>query len=60
MMMPGGLGVSFIVHDRRSLMAAGTDVIILKIFSQKKIAKKLAYLTHKAILCKIFDHNIGF
>jgi hypothetical protein len=39
----------------------GTDVMILKIFSQKKIAKKLAFLTqNKAKLCTIFDHNIGF
>jgi hypothetical protein len=38
----------------------GTDVMILKIFSPKKIAKKLAFLTHnKAKLCKKFDHNIG-
>jgi hypothetical protein len=38
-----------------------TDVMILKIFSPKKIAKKLAFLTHnKAKLCKKFDHNIGF
>jgi GTPase SAR1 family protein len=32
-----------------------------KIFSLKKIAKKLAFLTrNKAKLCKNFDHNIGF
>jgi hypothetical protein len=29
----------------RSLAQAGTDVMILKIFSLKKIAKKLAFLT---------------
>jgi hypothetical protein len=35
--------------------------MIFKIFSPKKIAKKLAFLTHiKAKLCKNFDHNIGF
>jgi hypothetical protein len=34
----------------------GTDAMILKIFSPKK----LAFLTqNKAKLCKIFDHNIG-
>jgi hypothetical protein len=45
----------------------GTDVMILKIFSQKKIAKKLAFLTqNKAKLCKIliitlvFDKNANF
>jgi hypothetical protein len=32
----------------------GTDVMIFKIFSPKKIAKKLAFLTqNKAKLCKI-------
>jgi hypothetical protein len=35
--------------------------MILKIFSPKKFAKKLAFLTqNKAKLCKNFDHNIGF
>jgi hypothetical protein len=39
----------------------GTDVMIFEMFSPKKIAKKLAFLTrNKAKLCKIFDHNIGF
>jgi hypothetical protein len=34
------------------LGASGTDVLILKIFLQKKIAKKLAFLTqNKAKLC---------
>jgi hypothetical protein len=40
--------------------SSGTDVMILKIFSPKKIAKKLAFLTHnKAKLCQNFDHNIS-
>jgi hypothetical protein len=38
----------------------GTDVMILKIFSQKKIAKKLAFLTQNNKTKQIFDHNIGF
>jgi hypothetical protein len=39
----------------------GTDIMIFKIFSPKKIAKKLPFFTHnKAKLCKNFDHNIGF
>jgi hypothetical protein len=41
--------------------ASGTDVMIFKIFSPEKIAKKLAFLTHnKAKLCKNFDHNSDF
>jgi hypothetical protein len=45
----------------------GTDVMNLKIFSPKKIAKKLAFLTqNKAKLCKIliitlvFEKNANF
>jgi hypothetical protein len=45
----------------------GTDVMILEIFSQKKIAKKLAFLTrNKAKLCKFliipldFEKNANF
>jgi hypothetical protein len=39
----------------------GTDVMIFEMFSPKKIAKKLAFLTrNKAKLCKIFAHTIGF
>jgi hypothetical protein len=45
----------------------GTDVIIFKIFSPKKIAKKLAFLTqNKAKICKIliitlvFEKNANF
>jgi hypothetical protein len=35
--------------------------MILKIFSPKKFAKILAFLTqNKAKLCKKLDHNIGF
>jgi hypothetical protein len=40
---------------------SGTYVRILKIFSPKKIAIKLAFLTNnKNKLCKNFNHNIGF
>jgi hypothetical protein len=53
-----GTNVTFILCGERG---PGTDVMILKIFSPKKIAKKLAFLTNnKAKLCKNFDHNIGF
>jgi hypothetical protein len=45
----------------------GTDVMILKIFSPKKIAKKMAFLTqNKAKLCKfliitlVFEKNAIF
>jgi hypothetical protein len=39
----------------------GTDVMILKIFSPKNLAKILAFLTqNKASFCKNCDHNIGF
>jgi hypothetical protein len=42
-------------------LAPVTDVMTFKIFSPKKIAKKLAFFTHtKANLSKNFDHNIGF
>jgi hypothetical protein len=40
---------------------AGTDVMILKIFSPKKSAKKLAVLTqNKAKLCKILIKTLAF
>jgi hypothetical protein len=39
----------------------GTDVMILKIFSQKKIAKKLAFLTqNNAKLCKFLIITLAF
>jgi hypothetical protein len=39
----------------------GSDVMILKIFSPKNSAKKMAFLTqNKACFCKNCDHNIGF
>jgi hypothetical protein len=39
----------------------GTDAMIFEIFSPKKLAKKLAFLTqNKAKLWKKFEHNIGF
>jgi uncharacterized protein (DUF342 family) len=45
----------------------GTDVMILKIFSPKKLAKKFAFLTQiKAKLCKylnitlVFEKNANF
>jgi hypothetical protein len=48
-------------------MGPGTDVMILKIFSPKKSAKKLAFLTqNKAKLCKnlsitlVFEKNAKF
>jgi hypothetical protein len=51
----------------RKFAQSGTDVMILKIFSPKKIAKKLAFLTqNKAKLCKIliitlvFEKNANF
>jgi hypothetical protein len=37
-----------------------TDVMILKIFSPKKIAKILAFLTKNKGIMQKFDHNIGF
>jgi hypothetical protein len=51
----------------RKLAQSGTDVMILKIFSPKILAKKLAFLTqNKAKLCKIliitlvFEKNTNF
>jgi hypothetical protein len=48
-------------------MSPGTDVMILKIFSPKNSAKKLAFLTHnKAKFCKkfiitlVFEKNANF
>jgi hypothetical protein len=39
----------------------GTDVMIFIIFSPKKIAKKLAFLTqNKAKICKILIITLGF
>jgi hypothetical protein len=38
---------------------SGTDAMIFKIFSPKKIAK-IAFFTHKAKLWNNFDPNIGF
>jgi hypothetical protein len=44
-----------------SLSQSGADVMIFKIFSPKKSAKKLVFFTqNKAKICKNFDHNIGF
>jgi hypothetical protein len=36
---------------------SGTDVMILKIFLTKNLAKKIAFLTRNKAK---FDHNIGF
>jgi hypothetical protein len=42
-------------REEEGLPLPGADVMIFKIFSPKKIAKKLAFLTHnKAKLCKKF------
>jgi hypothetical protein len=42
-------------------MTPGTDVMIFKIFLQKKIGEKNGVLSqNKAKLCKKFDHSIGF
>jgi hypothetical protein len=39
----------------------GTDVMILKIFSPKNLAKKLAFFAQTcASFFQKFDHNIGF
>jgi hypothetical protein len=39
----------------------GTDVMMLKKFLPKNLAKILAFLTQKkASFCKKCDHNIGF
>jgi hypothetical protein len=39
----------------------GTAVMILKIFSPKNLAKKLAFFAQTtASFCKNCDHNIGF
>jgi hypothetical protein len=53
--------------QRQSKYVPGTDVMIFKIFSPKKSAKKLAFLTpSKAKLCKIlivtlvFEKNANF
>jgi hypothetical protein len=47
-------------ENNENLRNPGTDVMIFKIFSPKKL-RKLAFLTRKkAKLCKNFDHNIGF
>jgi hypothetical protein len=41
--------------------ASGTDVMILKIFLPKNVAKKLAcFAPTIASFCKNCDHNIGF
>jgi hypothetical protein len=48
-------------YNARRRVGLGTDVMIFKIFSPKKIAKKLAFLTrNKAKLCKQNNHNNGF
>jgi hypothetical protein len=40
---------------------SGTDVMILKIFSPKILAKIFAFFAQTtASFCKNFDHNIGF
>jgi hypothetical protein len=38
----------------------GTDVMILKTFSPKKLRKIGVFIQNKAKLCKKIDHNIGF
>jgi hypothetical protein len=44
-----------------SARVTGTDVMILKIFLPKNLAKILAFLTqNKASFCKNCDHKIGF
>jgi hypothetical protein len=51
-------GLNWAISFRKTSRA---DVMILKIFSLKQIAKKFAFLTHnKAKLCKKIDQNIGF
>jgi hypothetical protein len=54
-----GLGIaSEICTDKKS--APGTDVMILKIFSPKNLAKILAFLAQTtASFCKNCNHNIG-
>jgi hypothetical protein len=43
------------------MLQSRTDVMILKIFSPKNSAKKLAFFTHnKAKLCKIFIITLVF
>jgi hypothetical protein len=56
--------VTLLFRDRRRYcgLSPGTDVMILKIFSPKNLAKKSAFLTqNKAKLCmQNYYHNIGF
>jgi hypothetical protein len=40
------------IEAGNGFLSPGTDVIILTIFSQKKSAKKLAFLTTKLIFAK--------
>jgi hypothetical protein len=64
-------GIATFLRDQRAKVkpfsTPGTDVIIFKIFSPKKSAKKLAFFTkNKAKLCKIliitlvFEKNANF
>jgi hypothetical protein len=54
-------GNGFGEADFAKLSKPGTDVMILEIFSQKKIAKKLAFLTqNKAKLCKFLIITLDF
>jgi hypothetical protein len=45
----------------KARFSTGTDVMIIKIFSQKNLAKKLALFAQTAVsVLQKFDHNIGF
>jgi hypothetical protein len=47
--------------SRQKFAQSGTDVMILKIFSPKNLAKILALFAQAtASFCKNCDHNIGF
>jgi hypothetical protein len=59
--------VAWHFFSKGTFFVSGTDVMIFKIFSPKKIAKKLAFLTqNKAKICKIliitlvFEKNANF